>query len=127
MKYIAVVVLMFFVGYAASTEKRAVPDKLLECAALYGWAYQHESEKDRKEEYKEWVKVYTGYAIALSSDEYVFEKFKVYLQAVDFRIKENLKEAKQFILSESTRCSNFENLGEDVVKEINALLEKTKK
>ena len=120
-----VLIIFFTLSWSVyANDKRIPADKITECAALYGWAYKHANDEKRKEEYKEWLTVYRRYAVALSSEDYFFEKFKLYVHAVDFRIRDNIKEAEQFLFVESRRCGSFDNLGDDVVKAINELQEK---
>ena len=99
-----------------------MPDKLIQCAAVYGWIYMSTSDNDKKAKSKEWINIYTNAAADLTSHEYTFEKFKIYLEDINYRIFAHPDEAQSFLASETTRCSKVENLGEDVVNKLNELV-----
>lgn len=112
------------IGIAEANQVKPVPDKLIECAAVFGWVYEHSTKQQIKKNAKESVKLYTDIARDLSSEDYVFKTFKNELKEIKSSFYENPVKFRKDISKEIIRCLNVTDVDKDVRIAITTLLKR---
>jgi hypothetical protein len=126
MKLIAFLTMVILSTSLCARDDYYVSDRLLECAALYGWLSRNGTNQEKKAEFKELFATYYGSASDLSNKEYALTTLKQKAEEFKNDIYNRPKHAVTYLSRKNEICSSPENLGERVVKELNQLIQKKK-
>ncbi len=125
MKFLGLIVLLSTSSLLQAEEYKA-SNKLLECAAVFGWLSRHGNSNEKKDAALEWTRIYYGSAVDLSSKEYALSRFKEKVNEFKLKLIDTRKSIPSYAESEVIRCSNIRNLGDDVATELQSLIDRKK-